>query len=161
MKNLQIVVMTCLTTILFVPSVLAGTSEVTWSNPEKYRDIDPGDSHREKFKRQVFANFEKHFNKLAQKLPEGQVLKIKVTDVDLAGDTNFNMERIRIVKDIYFPRIEFAYQVIDANGNIVLSGEENLKDMSFMMRGGIKYNNDMLSYEKRMLDDWFRDTFKS
>lgn len=161
MKNLRTVVMMCLTTMLLVPSVLAGTSEVTWTNPEKYRDIDPGDGHREHFKRQVFAKFEKHFSKLAEKLPEGQVLKINVTDVDLAGDAKFNMERIRIVKDIYFPRIEFSYQVVDSEGNILRSGEENLKDMSFMMRGGPKYSNDLLGYEKRMLDEWFRDTFKS
>ncbi|GHG04469.1 DUF3016 domain-containing protein [Thalassotalea marina] len=161
MKKLHFVVITYLSSMLLAPSVLAGTSEVTWTNPEKYRDIDPGDSHREKFKRQIFSNFEKHFAKLAKALPEGQVLKINVTDVDLAGDAKFNMERIRIVRDIYFPRLEFSYEVVDASGNTLHSGEENLKDMSFMMRGGAKYGNDLLSYEKRMLDDWFRDTFKS
>ena len=136
----------------------AATSEVKWTNPDKYRDVDAGDGHRAKFKARIFANFEEHFSLLAEKLPEGQTLLIDVKDVDLAGDVHQNMQRIRVIKEIFFPRIEFSYQVLDGNKNVLTSGDVNLKDMSFMMGSNLRYNRDSLGYEKRMLDEWFEKT---
>jgi hypothetical protein len=99
---------------------------------------------------------------LAEKLPEGQVLTIKVTDVDLAGDTYIGgIDQLRIIKDIYFPRINFSYELVNADRGIVTSGEIVLKDMSFMMGSNLKYRNKSLGYEKTMLDDWFTETFKA
>lgn len=139
----------------------AATVEVTWTDYDKYRDIDPGEGHRKHFRENTFENFEKHFNKLAAKLPEGQVLKIEVTDIDLAGDTHdAGISRLRIIRDIYFPRMNFSYQLIDANGSVMLTNEVVLKDMSFMMGASLRYRQDSLGYEKKMLDDWFFDTFK-
>lgn len=159
MKRVNLILAMAIST-LCISSAFAGTSEVTWSNSDKYRDIDPGQGHRAKFKKNVFSHLEKHFNKLAADLPEGQVLKIDVFDVDLAGDVNIGgIHRIRIVKDLYFPRIKFRYQVIDASGDQVIHGQENLKDMNFLSQSSLKYSNDFLGYEKKMLDNWFKDTF--
>lgn len=140
----------------------AATAEVTWTDYEKYRDIDPGEGHRKHFRENTFYNFEKHFTKLAAKLPEGQVLKIEVTDVDLAGDTHAaGISRLRIVKDIYFPRMKFSYQLLDAGGNELEANAVELKDMSFMMSATLRYKNESLRYEKQMIDDWFFDTFEN
>lgn len=154
-------------TIIFCSSIVlsnaagAATSEVTWTDYEKYRDIDPGEGHRKHFRENTFHNFEKHFSKLATKLPEDQVLKIEVTDLDLAGDTHAaGISRIRIVKDIYFPRMKFSYQLLGANGSELEASTVELKDMSFMMSATLRYSNESLQYEKQMLDDWFFDTFK-
>ena len=144
---------------VIVPSAFAATSEVTWTNPEEYRDIHHGENHRKKFQARVFRGFEEHFAKLASSLPEGQTLKVEVTDVDLAGDVFVSHRQVRVVKEIYFPRLKFKYQVIDKDGNEVKQGEENLKDMNFMMTSSLKYNNDFLRYEKRLLDNWFKKTF--
>ena len=38
-------------------------------------------------------------------------------------------------------------------------GSENLKDMNFMMGNTLRYRNDFLRYEKKLLDDWFKETF--
>lgn len=161
MKNMSLTLVTLLSVMLVVPSSLAGTSEVTWTNADKYRDVDPGEGHKKKFKAKVFSEFEQHFAKLAASLPDGQTLKVDVTDVDLAGDVRHNMQRIRVVKDLYFPRIKFSYQVVDSSGKEISSGQENLKDMNFMMGSSLKYKNDLIGYEKKMLDEWFFDTFKS
>ncbi|MDO6445154.1 DUF3016 domain-containing protein [Colwellia sp. 1_MG-2023] len=158
MKNLSVILIAVSSLFLtFISS--AATSEVTWSNPDKYRDVDAGNGHRAKFKAHVFANFEEHFTSLAQKLPEGQTLFIDVQDVDLAGDVHQNMRRIRVIKDIFFPRIKFSYKVVDSGKNELSSGDVNLKDMSFMMGSNLRYNQDSLGYEKRMLDGWFEKTF--
>ncbi|MDO6486460.1 DUF3016 domain-containing protein [Colwellia sp. 4_MG-2023] len=160
--------MKILTTILFSLFITlsssgfayAATSEVTWTNYEKYRDIRPSNGSRKHFRESTFYNLEKHIAKLAEKLPEGQVLKIDVTDVDLAGDTMAGgIDQIRIVKDIYFPRINFSYQLVSTDGNVIESAEVILKDMSFLMGSRLRYRNESLGYEKNMLDEWFLETF--
>lgn len=158
MKSFNVVLISVSSLLLtFVSS--AATSEVTWTNSDKYRDVDAGIGHRAKFKARTFAHFEKHFATLATKLPEGQTLLIDVQDVDLAGDVHQNMQRVRVIKGVFFPRIKFSYQVIDSNKKSISSGDVNLKDMNFMMGSKLRYNQDSLGYEKRMLDEWFEKTF--
>lgn len=159
--NKFLMILTATLALMFTSVSMAGTSEVTWTNPDDYRDVDAGEGHRGKFKAKVFSDFEEHFAKLAEALPEGQTLKVEVVDVDLAGDVNHGgMRRIRVIKDLYSPRLEFNYQVVDQNGNEVKAGKEDIRDMNFMMGSTMKYSNDTLQYEKKMLDDWFRDTFE-
>lgn len=149
-----------LSTLLITPMVTAATSEVEWKDYKSYRDIDSGDEGRKSFRERTFKNFEKHFAKMAESLPEDQVLKIVVTDVDLAGDTNAaGINRTRIVKDLYFPRMNFSYQLVDANGKEIKADTVVVKDMNFMRKSNLKYRNQSLSYEKRMLDEWFAETF--
>ena len=139
----------------------AATSEVKWTNPDDYRDIRPGESHRKHFRDRTFNTLEKHFSQLAEKLPEGQTLKIDVSNVDLAGDVNYGgLKRFRIIKEIYFPKMSFSYQVVDMKNFEISAGEVDLKDMSFMRNTGLRYRNKSLGYEMKMLDDWFKDTFE-
>jgi hypothetical protein len=162
MKKLTITLLAMFTLVSLPLVSNAATSEVTWIGYEKYRDIQSGGEGRKHFRERTFKNLEKHFAQLAEKLPEGQVLKIKVTDVDLAGDTYIGgINQLRIIKDIYFPRINFSYELANADSDIVTSGEIVLKDMSFMMGSNLKYRNKSLGYEKAMLDDWFTETFKA
>lgn len=140
--------------------VQAAQVEVQWSNPDKYTDIDPGQEHRQRFKDRTFKEFEKHFAKLAESLPENQKLLFDITNVDLAGDVNFgSMQRIRIVKSIFFPRMEFSYQLLNADNTVIKSEAVALKDMGFLNHTRLKYNHQFLSYEKELLDDWFKKTF--
>lgn len=140
----------------------AGTSEVVWSHYEKYRDIDSGQESRKYFRERTFKEFEKHFAKLSKKLTQGLILKINVTDVDLAGETRKgSINQFRVVKEIYYPRINFSYEIVNTNRSIITSGEVVLKDMNFMMGANIKYRNKTLGYEKKMLDTWFTNTFKA
>jgi len=161
MKTLTTTLLALFTIVSFQNVAFAATSEVTWTDYEKYRDIRPGNENRKSFRERTFKNFEKHFAKLAENLPEGQVLKIDVTDVDLAGDTLAGgIDRLRIVKDIYFPKMNFSYQLVNADGSAIVAAEVELKDMSFMRTSSLKYRNDSLGYEKKMLDDWFFKAFK-
>jgi len=160
MKMLTTTLLTLFTIVSMQSVAYAATSEVTWTDYEKYRDIKPGNGSRKHFRERTFKNFEKHFTKLAESLPEGQVLKIEVTDVDLAGDTLIGgIDRIRVIKELYFPRMNFSYQLVNVDGSEAVSGEVELKDMKFMTTSRLRYRNDSLGYEKRMLDDWFSKTF--
>jgi Protein of unknown function (DUF3016) len=140
----------------------AGNSEVTWTNPEKYRDVKSGNESKSKFQARIFKEFEKHFADMASGLPEGYQLKVNVTDVDLAGDVNAGgIDRIRIISDLYFPRIKFSYELFDNNSEQIKAGGINLKDMNFLMGSNMRYRNKTLGYEKKMLDNWFDSTFES
>ena len=161
MKKLTIALLAMLTFNLLPNVLYAATSEVTWTDYENYRDIHPGSEGRKHFRERMFESFDKHFAKLAKVLPEGHVLKINVTDLDLAGDTHSGgINQLRVIKDIYFPRINFSYELVNTDGSIITSGEIVLKDMNFMMGSNSKYRNQSLSYEKVMLDDWFAKSFK-
>ncbi len=161
MKTLITTLFATLMLITIQGQAFAATSEVTWTDYKKYRDIDAGDENRKHFRERTFKEFEKYFAELAERLPEGQVLKIDVTDVDLAGDTNVaGIHRLRVVKDIYFPRMNFSYQLVNADGSVAKEDTVILKDMSFMMGSNLKYRNKSLGYEKSMLNDWFLETFK-
>ncbi len=159
----SILMVTLLTASLLLSSnAFAASSEVTWTDYKSYRDINEGNEGRKQFRERTFKDFEKHFAKLAATLPEGQTLKIDVTDVDLAGDTNAGgINRMRIVKHMYSPRMNFSYQLLDADGKVIQSEEVVLKDMNFMSGSNLKYRNKSLGYEKKMLDDWFEETFKA
>ena len=151
-----------LTAIMFVvPATFAATSEVKWTNPDDYRDIRPGEGHRKQFRERTFKTLEKHFAKLAEKLPEGQVLKIDVSNVDLAGDVNFSgIKQFRIIKESYFPKMKFSYQIVDSKDAEISTGSADLKDMTFMTNSRLRYRHKSLGYERKMLDDWFKETFE-
>jgi hypothetical protein len=160
----QFILIATLLTISFLssPNAFAASSEVTWTDYKSYRDIDSGNEGRKQFRERTFKDLEKHFAKLAETLPAGQTLKIDVTDVDLAGDTHAaGIHRTRIIKNIYSPRMNFSYQLLDADGQEIQSAEVVVKDMNFMSGNSLKYRNKSLGYEKKMLDDWFEETFKA
>ncbi|WP_448549082.1 DUF3016 domain-containing protein [Thalassotalea fusca] len=160
MKKFSKTIVAMLSMFILLPNAMAGTSEVTWTSPEKYRDIRPATESKKRFEDSVMKNLEAHIVELAAKLPEGQMLKVNVTDVDLAGDVNYSGSRqIRVVKDIFFPRIKFGYKLESANGEVISQGDVDLKDMNFLHHNRLKYRNDRFGYEKKMLDDWFNDTF--
>lgn len=162
MKQFILMVTLLTASFLFIPNVFAASSEVTWTDYKSYRDIDSGNEGRKQYRERIFNDLEKHFAKLAATLPADQVLKFDVTDVDLAGDTNAaGINRMRIIKHVYSPRMNFSYQLLDAEGKVIQSDDVVLKDMNFMSGSSLKYRNTSLGYEKKMLDDWFEDTFKA
>lgn len=161
MKKFIVMCTSLLAVLLSASNVSAATVEVSWTEPEKYRDIRSGEQSRKHFEARVFKSLTEHFEKMAEKLPENQTLKVDITDVDLAGDVNAGgIRQIRIVKDLYFPRIKFSYQLLDSNNETLIKDEANVKDMGFMQSSSLRYKSKSFGYEKKMLDEWFAETFK-
>ena len=90
-------------------------------------------------------------------LPADQTLHVTLRDVDLAGEYEpgrmGGMHDIRIVKDLYPPRIELDYRLSDAAGTVLREGDVTLRDIGFLHGAGT-IGSDALRYEKRMLRDW-------
>jgi hypothetical protein len=138
----------------------AANVKVTWIEPDKYRDINSGNHGKKRFRESTFKTLEKHLANLAKALPASQQLDIEVTDVDLAGDVHAGgMRNIRVIKALYFPYIKLSYKLINAEKAIILSDSVKLKDMNFMTGNSLRYKSKSLGYEKKLLDDWFKDEF--
>jgi len=96
-------------------------------------------------------------------VPAGLHLEIKVTDITLAGRfepwRGPDFDHVRIIRDLYPPRIELEFRLTDAQGAVVNEGKRELTDLAFQMRHPLP-ESDYLRYEKDMLKDWFRGEFR-
>ena len=150
-----------LTSMIVSPvSAFAGEAKVSWQEPEKYTDIRPSNESRDSFKEKVFKEFNAMFSTMAKKLPDGYQMEVTVTDLDLAGDVNGMYSRlgrdIRVVKELYWPRMSFSYILKNEKNEVVSAAKEDLKDMNFMSSIGIHSSGNSFDYEEKMLNDWFR-----
>ena len=93
-------------------------------------------------------------------LPPGERLDIVVTDIDRAG--NFEpwrrgtLREVRIIKDVYPPRIDLRFRLLDANGKVIREGTRKLRDPSFMSDSINTSGSDSLRYEKALIERWLR-----
>ncbi len=161
MQKFYLFSMSMIFSLFLSTTVFAASLEINWIEPDKYRDIDPGNSSKKRFHKRVFETLENQFIDQANKLPEGYQMKISVTDIDLAGDIRFaTADRIRIVKDIYFPSMHFSYELLDKEQKSLAAAEIEIKDMGFLQGiSSVSRKNDFLYYERKMTDDWFNETF--
>ena len=165
MKTLRLPLLV-LSSLLFVPTgVWAAQVNLHWQKPENYKDIRAGGLGSEiKFQKQVIEELGEYIQEAANKnLAPNQQLNMTVTDIDLAGDVRYFFTRfpegVRVVSDLYFPSIEFTYELLDSNKKVSMGGEENIKYIGFQFSGTRVVRNAQLGYEKRMIDQWFKTTF--
>lgn len=151
--------------VIFSLQLQAATVEIEWQEPDTYRDVQAGNESPVRFEERVIKALTGFFEEAAaEQLPADQVLHLKITDVDLAGYVDYFFldytQGIRVMRDVYFPSIDFTYELKDASGAVIKSGEENIKDMGYLYSGANFVKNPPFNYEKGMIDDWFRKNFK-
>lgn len=140
------------------------TVEVTFVAPDKYADAKDDAFDSERGRAAMLDQLKEHLlNQGPRFLGANQRLEIKVTDVDLAGDfepwRGVNFQDVRIVKDIYPPRVNLEFRLIGADGKVVSEGKRELRDVSFLMSAMLP-TSDPLRYDKEMLSNWLRREFK-
>lgn len=138
-------------------------AEVNFFEPKKFTDVKDtsnGDYERTTYLDQIRDHLleqAKYF------VPEGHLLSVTFTDIDMAGDfepwRGPRFDDIRIVKDIYPPRLVFSFRLTDAEGNVVKEGKRDLRDLAFLMKITMAFRDDSVRHEKAMLDDWLRAEF--
>ncbi len=124
--------------------------------PKQGRFIDAGETARDRARTET--ELTKQLQGLgARFLPAGAMLKIVVTEVDLAG--RVPMGRIDLPRVMNggadWPRIAFTFELMRPDGSAD-RGEAEVSDMSYLMRPQTVRHDEPLSYERRMLEDWFR-----
>jgi len=165
--------LTCLTVVCLVsswtlqanattaePAEAGSVVKVNWLHPEKFSDIRPATGTRKAYQERVIKAFDKILGDITEKLPAGYSMEFNVKDLDLAGDVNpmyrLNNTDVRVIKDIYFPRMTFDYVLFDQNKQPVQQGTDvKIKDMGFMTSSHIGYQNREFAYEHEMLKKWF------
>lgn len=144
---------------LAAPNALAGDVGVAFLAPEKYQDVG---IHQHDIDRNLRA-LEQHLQKLGkQLLPPTQTLKLEILDIDLAGRYEPwqppPLHEVRVMRSnaATWPLIKLRY-TLSEDSRVLKQGEESVTDMNYLDRIKTYDDSDPLHYEKRMLEDWFRD----
>ncbi len=105
-----------------------------------------------------------HLQKVAaRQLAPGQKLEVTITDIDLAGDfipSNPKLMDVRVIKDIYIPRMVLFFRLLDADRKVITEGERKLTDLNFMNNLGLVDRDQPLFYDKALLTEWVRKELK-
>ncbi|MDY0746130.1 DUF3016 domain-containing protein [Paucibacter sp. R3-3] len=132
--------------------------EVSFVKPDQFIDIEGANFRRQD---DYLEALQKHFQKVGETTLPGKDLKIEITDVDLAGrvEPRRNGTDIRILRDrADGPSIQLRY-VVSENGVELRRGESRLRDLAYMTGFNSYSDGDPLRYEKRMIDNWFKQEF--
>jgi len=137
--------------------------KVDWTDPAQFTELRHSHALRDNRPVEWLEPLARHLQRKAEsRLPPGEQLSVTFTDVQRAGSyepwRGPRWDEVRIVKDIYPPRIDLRFRVSDADGHTVREGERTLRDSAFLMRDGID-DSDPLRFEKRLLDAWLRKEF--
>ena len=145
------------------PATADARVEVTWNPPDELSEVRQAVRPQRQPPLEWLEKLAAHLRHRAdQVLPAGERLKVKITDIKLAGDYEPwhgpRFDDVRIVKDIYPPRIDLHYTLIGSDGTTLREGDAKLRDPAFLSRSSAN-DSDSLRYEKRLLDDWLRREF--
>lgn len=144
----------------------AGEAKLNWGKFDDFADVVTGHMSKEMFHEQIQKDFALVFNHLAKKLPDGYELEVTVTELDLAGDIRpgmwvGSMHDIRVMREIYWPRMNFSFELRNEKKEVIATGKEELRDMDYLRRARIPSGNTSFEFEEKMLQDWFKKQIAS
>jgi hypothetical protein len=159
MKTVLVIVLAILA---LAPPVFAQDDRVTveLANPQTFTDFKTSCVARPADVAVLAAQLERYLKTAAARvLPEGQRMEITVTNIDMAGDIevwrNPFLCDLRTMKDVYPPRIDLSFRVLDAEGKELRGGARSLVDVNYLDRSAPS-GIDQLRYEKYLLSDWLQ-----
>ena len=136
----------------------AGTVIVAYDQPERFTDIGPT-RDMEMVQKTLTGQLEAL---AAAGLPDGQTLRLTITDIDLAGEippASRHWHDVRVMgKQLDWPRINLRYS-LQAGDRVLAEGSDTLSDMAYLMRSPLGQAHGRLPYEQRLLSDWFNRRF--
>ena len=136
---------------------------VEYLQPEMFADVGNHRFSDDKVRAAYLGELRRHLAESASKLlATGQLLSVSITEVDMAGE--FESWRpppgdVRIVQDIYPPRIDLTFRLAGGDGKLIKEGARNLRDPAFLA-GASRYPGDPLRYEKTLIDRWLEQELK-
>ena len=138
-----------------------GPVAVSWSEPAGFTEIRYSRNRYEAARGDWVRSLARHLaDRAARVMAPGERLEVEITDIQRAGQYEpvaGRLDQVRMVRDIYPPRIELRYTRYDASGAPVDSGERELTDIGFLAHSAhALHSQDPLRHEKRLLDQWIR-----
>lgn len=139
-----------------------GPVQVTWDDPAQFSEIRRSGNRWEAERGNWVHDLAEYLRDAAEDtLLPGQTMKVHITDIARAGNyepgRGPQLDDVRVVRDLYPPRLSFRYVRYGANGQVVDEGERTLSDLGFLT-GSAPLGTDPLRYEKRMIDRWESQT---
>ncbi|QDA57622.1 DUF3016 domain-containing protein [Thermomonas aquatica] len=139
----------------------SGPVSVQWNDPATFAELRYSRNRWDAERGSWLTDLAQYLRKRAEtQLPAGERLELTITDVDRAGDYEpwhgVQHQDVRIIRDIYPPRMTLQVRHFDASGALVSEGERKLSDMAFLIGPTPLNDSDPLRYEKRMIDSWLR-----
>ncbi|QSX74635.1 DUF3016 domain-containing protein [Lysobacter arenosi] len=136
-----------------------GPVSVRWEDPSTFSDLRHSGNRYEARRGNWVEELAEHMRKSGEKrLAPGQRLDIDILDIRRAGMYEPwhgpDLDDTRIIRDIYPPRMTVSFRYTDADGRVLSQGERKLSDNGFMVGASPVNNNDILRYEKSMIDSW-------
>ncbi len=143
----------------------SGPVQVTWGDPSRFSELTSTGNRYAAAQGDWLPKLATYLRTQAEKqLAPGHRLELTIVDIKRAGQYEpwHGIERqdVRIIRDIYPPRMTVKFRELDANGQVVAEGERKLTDPGFLASGGMLNDTDPLRYEKRMIDSWIRREFR-
>ncbi|MEO6264662.1 MAG: DUF3016 domain-containing protein [Luteimonas sp.] len=136
-----------------------GPVSVRWEDPAQFSELRYSHNRWEASRGDWVMQLATWLRTRAERrLPPGERLDIDITDIQRAGNyepwLGIQFDSVRILRDLYPPRIRLTVQRLDANGRVVAEGERRLSDPGFLMNDSNFGRDDPLRFEKRMIDRW-------
>ena len=138
-----------------------GPVRVSWSDPAGFSEITRSGNRHEAVRGDWVHELASHLEKTARaRLAPGQQLQVRITDIDLAGDyepwQGPRMSEVRMLRDIYPPRIALHYTLQAADGSVLADADQVLTDPGYLHGiAGSRSNRD-LHHDKRLLERWLQ-----
>jgi len=137
---------------------------VTYVAPENFTDVKSDTMGSDRDRDWLLNELKAQFESMARHyLAAGHSLEIQVTEVDLAGEfeswRGVEFDHIRILRDVYPPRLSLEFRLLDAQGKVLSGGKRQLRDLGYLMTIGMP-SSDSLRYDKEMIREWMRSEFK-
>jgi hypothetical protein len=133
----------------------AGLVEVEFVEPARYTDAGRIELER----RHTLELIGAHLRSLGERLPDGQVLRLAVLDIDLAGEIQPGVARDQrvLVGGTDAPRMHLRY-TLQSGGRTLQAGEVRLADLDYLHTKARRPVSE-LAYDRMMLDRWFDANF--
>ncbi len=135
---------------------------VTYANPEGFSEAREF-GQQDRFNHVNYLEpLQAHLIKRATRmLPPGDRLEVTITDIKLAGGyepwLDPRLRYVRFMKDIYPPRLNLTFKLIDSNGKVLREGSRKLSNLDYLQSGVAGLGDtDPLRYDKALLDSWLR-----
>lgn len=141
-------------------SSAAPTVSVHYAHPQQFTEARKARMAGVFVQEDYLSILKKYIRKRAARiLAPGQRLDITVTDVDLAGEyepwLGPQMSRIRIIRDMYPPRIDLHFTLYAADGSVLRKGSRKLVGLG-VMDSVPASDQEPLRYEKALIDRWLQ-----
>ena len=142
----------------------AARVQVTWAPTATLSEVKDNQLNRGWLRPQEWMkSLGDHLRQRADRvLPAGEQLQVTIDDIKLAGAyepwRGPDAQDIRILTDLYPPRIDLHYTLRGSDGAMLREGNNKMRDNSYLQRT-VPASTDPLRYDKRLIDDWLRKEF--